>query len=87
MSAASTVVVIITLPESLAREAEANGLLSPAEIEHLLRDALRKRRIEGLFAAADRLAALQLPPLTEAEVEAEIAAVRTHRRSHDAHGG
>lgn len=81
MSETATVDVTVTLPEALAREAEANGLLSPAEIELLLRDALRRRRVEGLFAAADRLAALPEPPLTEAEVEAEIAAARKERRS------
>jgi hypothetical protein len=34
-----------------------------------------------LFAAADRLAALPLAPLTEVEVEAEIHAARAERRA------
>jgi hypothetical protein len=37
-----------------------------------------------LFAAADRLAESGAPPLTEAEVEAEIAAARRERRAPDA---
>ncbi len=82
MSVTPTVEVTLSLPEPLAREAEANGLLSPAEIEYLLRDALRRRRVEGLFAAAERLAALDGPSLTEAEVEAEIATARKERRTH-----
>ena len=40
---------------------------------------LRKRRIDRLFEAADRLAAAPLPSLTEAEIEAEVQAVRRAR--------
>ena len=66
----------VVLPDRLAREAEANGLLTPAAIEALLRDELRRRRVNRLFTAADRLASIDTPPLTEAEVEAEISAAR-----------
>lgn len=45
MSAAPTVEVTLTLPEPLAREAEARGLLSPAQAEQLLRDALSQSKI------------------------------------------
>ncbi|HXG68463.1 MAG TPA: hypothetical protein VNO70_25435 [Blastocatellia bacterium] len=75
--------VVLTLPDGLAQEAEANGLLKPEAIAALLRAELRRRRVNKLFAAADRLADLD-HPLTEAEVEAEIAAVRKARRSPDA---
>jgi hypothetical protein len=76
----------LNLPESLAREAEASGLLTPQSIESLLRAEIRRRRVNQLFEAADRLAALDLSPLTEAEVEAEIQAVRKKRRGPDASG-
>jgi hypothetical protein len=66
----------LTLPDSLAREAEASGLLTPEAIEALLREEIRRRRVNQLFEAADRLANLDMPPLTEAEVEAEIEAAR-----------
>jgi hypothetical protein len=79
----SSLEVKLDLPDSLAREAEANGLLTPEAIESLLRAEIRRRRVNKLFEAADRLAALDAP-LTEAEVEAEIAAVRQARRSSDA---
>jgi len=62
----------LKLPDSLAREAQAAGLLTPQAIEQLLREEIRRRRVGQLFEAADRLAALDMPPLTEAEVEAEI---------------
>lgn len=69
----------LTLPDSLVREAEARGLLAPRGPEALLREELQRRRVTQLFEAADRLAAL--PPLTEAEVEAEIQAARAERRA------
>ena len=71
----------VTLPDSLAREAEASGLLTPQAIEALLREEIRRRRVNQLFSAADRLANLDVPPLTESEVEAEIEAARRSRRA------
>jgi len=71
----------LALPDGLAREAQASGLLEPATLERLLRDEIRRRRVNQLFEAADRLAALDIPPLTETEVEAEIQAARTARRA------
>lgn len=70
----------IDLPDDLAREAQASGLLTPEAIEALLRDEVRRRRVNKLFGAADRLAALD-NPLTEDEITAEIAAARKARRS------
>jgi hypothetical protein len=70
----------LKLPDSLAREAQAAGLLTPQAIEQLLREEIR-RRVGQLFDAADRLSALDAPPLTEAEVEVEIQAAREARHS------
>lgn len=75
--------VVLNLPDNLAREAEASGLLKPEAIAALLRAEIRRRRINKLFAAADRLADLD-QPLTESEVEAEIIAAREARRPTDA---
>jgi len=72
--------VVVTLPDGLAQEAEASGLLKPEIIASLLREEIRRRRINKLFAAADRLSDLD-QPLTEAEIEAEIAEARKGRRS------
>jgi hypothetical protein len=71
--------VILTLSDDLAKEAEANGLLKPELIASLLKAEIRRRKINRLFAAADRLAELD-EPLTEAEVQAEIAATRQARK-------
>jgi hypothetical protein len=76
----------LTLPASLAQEAEAQGLLTPSMLEALLRAEVQRRRVAQLFNATDRLAALPLAPLTEAEVEAEIHAARVERRATRARG-
>ena len=78
--------VRLSLPDSVAREAEANGLLNPESLEILVREELRKRRIDRLFDATDRLAALPLQPLTETEVEAEVQAARSRQRVSHAGG-
>lgn len=70
----------LELPDALAREAETLHLLSPGAIEGLLRAELRRRRVGDLLATADRLALADGPPLTPAEVEAEIQAARAARR-------
>ena len=72
--------ILLTLPDSLAREAEASGLLKPEFIASLLKTELRRRKVNKLFAAADRLADLDAP-ITDAEIEAEIAAARQQRRA------
>lgn len=72
----------LSLPGSLAREAEAGGLLRAEFLEAVLREEIRRRRVDQLFRAADRLAGIG-QPLTEAEVEAEIQAARQQRpRAH-----
>jgi hypothetical protein len=76
----------LTLPAALAREAEAQGLLTPPMLEALLRAEIQRRRVANLFEAADRLAALPLAPITEAEAEAEIHAARVERRATRARG-
>jgi len=70
----------LELPDEVAKEAIEKGLLTSEAISTLLREELRKRRVDDLFAAADRLASVQGAPLTAEEVEAEIAAARRERR-------
>ena len=68
----ATVDFKLSLSEKLRQEAEKAGLLTPQAIERLLREEIRRRRADNFFAAADRLAALDLPALSDAEMEAEI---------------
>ena len=69
----------LDLPENVFKEAKEAGLLQPAEIERLLREELRRRRVDDLFVTTDKLDALDIPPLAEEELEAEIAAAREAR--------
>jgi hypothetical protein len=66
----------LSLSDQLRKEAEAAGLLSPKAIERLLREEIRRRRVDNLFAVADRLAALDLPVLTDDEIMQEIRMAR-----------
>lgn len=75
-----TVDIKLSLPEPLVKDAQAAGLLSPKVIERLLKDEVRRRRVEGLFGAMDRLSALDAPPLTEKEIAEEIRLARKPRR-------
>jgi hypothetical protein len=61
-------------------------LLEPPAIKRSLRDELKRSRGEQLFTAADRLAAQELPALTEAKAEEEIQAARAPRRGLRAKG-
>jgi len=70
------VTVNLSLPEKLRQEAEKAGLLTPKALEKLLREEIRRRRVDGLFTAADKLSGLEYPPLTDAEIEAEVRAAR-----------
>ena len=73
--------VTVNLPDSLAKEASKVGLLKPEAIEKLLREEIRRRSVNELFGAMDRMAAVEGPPMTEEEIQAEIDAVRAARRA------
>lgn len=70
--------ITVSLPDELAQQAQSAGLLRPDAIERLLREAMKKRQVDQLFNTMGKLAALQ-PALTEAEIDAEIAAARADR--------
>lgn len=76
----TTLEVKLNLPDSLANEARQAGLLAPEELERLLREALRARRVERLTAVRETLAANPLPPMTPEEIGAEIDAYRAQDR-------
>ena len=82
--AQKSVELTVVLPGSLAREAEAGGLLNSEALEALLREELHRRRVDRLFQAADQLANLAVPSLTDMEVEEEIQALRRTRRASNA---
>jgi hypothetical protein len=70
--------ITVSLPDDLVQQAQTAGLLRPEAIERLLREAMKKGQIDQLFTTMTKLATLE-PALTEAEIDAEIAAARADR--------
>jgi hypothetical protein len=73
--------ITLSLPDELAQQAQSAGLLRSEAIERLLREAMKKRQVDQLFTTRDKLATLE-PELTDAEIDAEIAAARADRARH-----
>jgi hypothetical protein len=82
--AMASIEIKLALPDALAREAEARGLLRPQAVERLISEEIRRGRVDRLFEAADRLAALPVPQLTEDELTSELEAARRTKRGGDA---
>ena len=70
----------IVLPDALAEQARQAGLLEPAAVEEMVRQALLARRVERLAEARDLLAVTPPPPMTSEEIQAEIDAYRSEAR-------
>jgi hypothetical protein len=73
--------VQIILPDQLAQEAQRAGLLTPAALERILREMLKSKKAEELFAAMERMAATPEPAMTPEEVADELHALRAQRRT------
>ncbi len=74
--------VQITLPDQLAQEAQRAGLLSSTQLECWLREQLKIQRVDELFSAMDRMAAIDQPAvMSPEEVAQEIATMRAERRA------
>ncbi len=76
--------ITITLPESLVTEAKAEGLLTPGNIEQLLREEIRRRRLEEFGNMLRQLHEAKIPPMTEEELEAEIQTARCEQQASNA---
>ncbi len=77
----TTLELKLNLPDQLARDAKAAGLLTEQELERMVREALRARSLERLDAAKAKLAADPLPAMSESEIQAEIEAYRAEKRA------
>ena len=78
----TTLELKLNLPDSLANAASKAGLLSANAIEQLLRDAVKRQAGDDLFAAMDRMAAVDSPSVMSPEqVAEEIRAMREERRA------
>jgi hypothetical protein len=76
--------VQINLPDELARDAQAAGLLTPEALEQMLREQLRRRAGVELRAQWARTPAEELTPQIEQEIVADVRAVRAERRKRGA---
>jgi len=75
-----TVDIKLSLSETLLKDAQSAGLLNPTTLERLLEEEVRRRRVDNLFAAMERLATLDLPILSDKEITEEIRLARQSRR-------
>lgn len=82
----TTVELKVSLPDELASQAEAAGILTAEGIEGLVREALKKEAGRKLAAIAKDLHSADLPPMSDAELQAELAAVRVELRLERARG-
>jgi hypothetical protein len=74
--------VRITLPDALAQEAERAGLLAPESVESMLREKLKEKRVDELFAAMDRMSAVEDPAtMSPEEMADEIREMMAERRA------
>jgi len=76
----TTLELKLNLPDRLARDAAQMGLLEPDNLQNLLREAVRNRRITQLAEARERVAAAGIPPMSLDEIQAEVDAYRAEHR-------
>ncbi len=60
--------VQVTIPDALAKEAAAEGLLEPGSIEAILRERLAAARVANMQATRQKLSATATPPVSAEEI-------------------
>lgn len=73
--------VQIPLPEGLARDAEAAGLLNTRALRGLLRDGIRRKAAQKLLAGAAKASAANSQEMSLDDIQREVADVRKARRN------
>lgn len=77
----TTLELKLNLPDRLAREARAAGLLTPEALSGLLEDAMRRRAAQALLAGAARASKSGSKSMPIDEIQAEVNAVRRARKN------
>jgi hypothetical protein len=77
----TTLEVKLDLPDRLAREALAAGLLTPKALRDMVKDAMQRRAAQTLLAGAQRASAAGSKPLSMKEIQAEVNTVRRERKT------
>ena len=73
--------IVLTLPDDLVAEGKELGLFSPTLAASIFRAELRRRRTNKFFEVIDSIASLPGEPMSNDEINAEIAAARAERRN------
>jgi hypothetical protein len=71
----------LDLPDRLAREAQAAGLLTPKALREMLKDAMQRRAAQMLLAGAARATKAGSKRMSMKEIQLEVNAVRKERKS------
>ncbi|MEQ1530035.1 MAG: hypothetical protein ABL925_12025 [Methylococcales bacterium] len=77
--------VQIPLPEGLARDAEAAGLLNTRALRTLIREGIRRKAAQKLLAGAAKASAANSQEMSLDEIQCEVADVRKVRRNMKSH--
>jgi len=74
----------IDLPEATAKAAREAGLLTPAALERLIVEAIRRQAGGRLLEAARRIHEAGVEEMSMDEINQEVQAVRAERRAREA---
>lgn len=77
----TTLEVTLDLPDRMAREAQAAGLLTPHALRELIKQAMQRRSAQALLAGAARATDAGSKRLSLRAIQAEVNAVRAGRRA------
>lgn len=77
----TTLEVKVELPDRLAREAQAAGLLTSRALARMLEDTMLRRAAQQLLDGAGRASAAGSKPLSMKQIQAEVNRVRRTRRA------
>ena len=77
----TTLEVKLALPDRLAREALAAGLLTPKALREMFKDAMQRLAAHAVLAGAQRASAAGSKPLSMKEIQAEVNTVRRERKT------
>lgn len=76
-----TTIVQISLPDQLAQQARAAGILDSQAMERMIKMELKRRAGEQLLESIRKIAAVDGPAMSAEEIQAEIDAHRAERRA------
>jgi len=77
----TTLEVKLDLPDRVAREVQAAGLLTPKALRGLLKDAMQRRAAQAILAGATRATESGSKRLSMSKIQAEVNTVRRERRN------